>query len=121
MTETAEVAKTWEQAAEPKFVKLGPDTVMNAACGRPVGTVELLGRTLSVRCATIGDAEEVRGMRADDANSNTDRFIRIAAMALSENDSPPTAAQLRKLRLADAGKINEVVGCFLWEGAHSGS
>jgi hypothetical protein len=110
----SEAEKTWQEVTQPKFVKLNPDTAMNAARGAPVGTIELLGRTLSVRCATINDAEE-----ASSATSDTKRFVRLAALALSRNDPAPTVEELGNLRLGDAAKLNEVVTCFLWEGALS--
>lgn len=106
--------KTWQEATQPKYVKLGPNTAMNAARGAPVGTIELLGRTLNVRCATIDDAEA-----ANEIAQGTKRFVLLAAQALSQNDPAPTVQELGKLRLADAAKLNEVVTCFLWEGALS--
>lgn len=109
-----EIAKTWVEATQPKYVKLGPNTAMNAARGAPVGTIELLGRTLNVRCATIDDAEAANTM-----GNATKRFVLLAAQALSQNDPPPTVEDLGKLRLGEAAKLNEVVTCFLWEGALS--
>jgi hypothetical protein len=103
--------KTWEEVAQPRFVKLLPNTAMNAAIGAPIGTVELLGRTLNVRCATILDAESMRGM-----TSKPEWLVKILFSALSQNENPPTMEQLSKLRLSEAPKVNEVVGCFLWAG-----
>jgi hypothetical protein len=111
---TEEVSKTWVEVTQPKYVKLGPNTAMNAARGAPVGTIELLGRTLNVRCATIDDAEA-----ATTIAQGTKRFVLLAAQALSQNDPAPTVEELGKLRLGEAAKLNEVVTCFLWEGALS--
>lgn len=108
-------AKTWEEEVAPKFVRLLPNTAMAAATGQPVAEVELLGRTLKIRCATILDAESVRGVDV----TAVGRAVEIAVLALNQNDPAPTADELKRLRLGDAAKLSEVVTCFLWEGAHS--
>lgn len=104
--------KTWEEEYKPQFVRLLPNTAMAAATGQPVAEVDLLGRTLKIRCATILDAEGVRGV---DVNA-VKQAVAIAVLALDQNDPAPTAEELRKLRLYEARKLSEVVTCFLWEG-----
>lgn len=105
-------------------IKLAENYAEAWATAQPVGTIELMGRTLKVRCATEEDAGAILTMTEKSIfagfhplnDTKGDQFLEIAAMALRGNDPPIDLAFLKGLPVASRAKLIEVVMCFLWVG-----
>jgi hypothetical protein len=118
-----------EETAKPKSLRerltrvtLLPDTAVAAASGGDVAMVDLKGRSVCVRAATMRDLARVeaiigKAFFASKFNIATDatqdQFIEIVAMALSRNAPPITKDDLLDLGVSEWGKLVEVGLCFL--------